>query len=651
MNEMIGMLYVVRFVLCGVALGVFFVKLNIFSNYSTNCVFGIGFCSTSLFISLFDYICGLIIPGIPAFILVIFLPLLAITYIMIPSHRQIIFKIENEYKSFISEFRGKKYWKINSFEKVYKCIVLSGSCLLAIILFTYFIFACNRDLIESDRSHYELQARYFAETRDSISIDNYEDEKYGTVFKDDHGPLWPVYIADARMCSLEKSDYFNPLTIDMAYIMTVICWLGMITVTALIITGSIWSGLLAILLVGMYKYSFFYSIIGSRDAFRIIGILLLGLYVLEICLRLYKRNDVKEQIMKRKDSVAIIFFCYLCMQGHGGNAYVMLGLFIVFGCIALIKKMSLKELLRMAVCVLVGTVSGALKTIFMYLETGNLSSNSTLVFEGTKAAERYKQMGQEDALSTSASAAYEFADRIIVILGIVSIVYCMATLYIKLRDNEKNIYIIEIFSLLTIGMLLPVSGIMNFIGYNVSLYFIYQVRYRLYFLVLFSIVAAGVLTKLIRNNKKSGYVICGSTVLFILLSLNSTLSMYDSWNVEYYNSSVTASYKKYAEKIEEYAGNGNIYVMDQVFAYYFHKNPKLLYAPAARKLIIAKTEKEIERAIKEQNIKVIAFHPPEGWTFDFWLLPFYKYIQNDENAEHIVLETENGGELTIYVIK
>lgn len=651
MNEMMGILYVVRFVLCGVALGVFFAKLNIFTNYSKNCVFGIGFCSTPFFISLFDYVGGLIISGIPAFILVICLPLLAIIYITMPSNRQIIFKMINEYKSFISGFKGKKYWIINSFEKVYKSIVLSGSFLLTIILFAYFIFACNRDLIESDRSHYELQARYFAETRDSVSIDNYEDEKYGTVFRDDHGPLWAVYIADARMCSLEKEDYFNPLTIDMAYIMAVICWLGMITVTALIITGSIWSGLLAILMAGMYKYSFFYSIIGSRDAFRIIGILLLGLYVLEICLRLYKRADLKEQVVKRNDSVATILFCYLCMQGHGGNAYVMLGLFIVFGLIALIKKMQLKELIGMAVCVLAGTVSGALKTIFMYLETGNLSSNSTLVFEGTKAAERYKQMGQEDALSTSASAAYEFADKIIVFLGIAGIIYCMATLYIKLKNHEKKIYIIEIFSLLTIGMLLPVSGIMNFIGYNVSLYFIYQVRYRLYFLVLFSIVAAGVLTKIIQNNRKSNCVICGSTVLIIALSLNSTLSMYNSWNVKYYNSSVTASYKKYAEEIEEYAGNGNIYVMDQVFAYYFHKNPKLLYAPVARKLIVAKTEKEIERAIKEQNIKVIAFHPPEGWTFDFWLLPFYKYIENDENAEQIVLEAENGSELTIFVIK
>lgn len=651
MDEFFGIIYVLRFVICGVAFGVLFIKLNIFSNYSTNSIFGIGFCSTPFFLALFDYVCGMVFPGIPAFILVISLPLLAVIFIMTSSNKLLIYGVITKcIKKIVALYKNKKHAKLNIIELLYKSFILSGACLLVIVLFVYFIMACNRDLYESDRSHYELQARYFAETRESISIDNYKDEKYGTVFTDDHGPLWPVYIADARMVSLEKGDYFNPLTIDMAYIMAVICWLGMIILTALIITGSIWNGLLAVLIVGMYKYSFLYSIIGSRDAFRITGILLLGLYVLEISLRLYKRNNLKEQIIKGKDYAVTILFCYLCMQGHGGNTYVMLGLFAIFGSIALTKKMPLKELTGMAACVLAGTICGALKTAFMYLETGSLSSNSTLVFEGTEAAKRYKQMGKENPLSTSASAVYETSDMIIVFLGMACIIYCLGKLYLKRKNKEGKIRIIEIFSLLTLGMLLPISGIMNFIGYNVSLYFIYQVRYRLYFLVLFSIVGAGVIGTAIRDKKKiASELLCG-IVLIIGLSLKTTLNMYDSWNVEYYNS-MTASYKKYAKDIEEYADDGNIYVMDQVFAYYFRKNPKLLYAPVARELITARTEKEIEGVIKEQNIKVIAFHPPEGWTFDFWLLPFYKYIQNDENAEQIVLKAESGSELNIYVVK
>ena len=74
MRELLGLFYIVRFIICGVALGVLFIKVNIFTFYSKNCIFGIGFCSTPFFLSFIEYICCIFVPGIPAQILVFGVP-------------------------------------------------------------------------------------------------------------------------------------------------------------------------------------------------------------------------------------------------------------------------------------------------------------------------------------------------------------------------------------------------------------------------------------------------------------------------------------------------------------------------------------------------------------------------------------------------
>lgn len=645
MRELLGLLYVVRFVICSAAIGVLFIKLNVFTNYSRNCVFGIGCCSTPFFIALFDYMCGLFIPGVPVFVLVIFPLLLAIIFVMVPVHREMICGVMSDCKKgFMAEFKGEKHLEIPLVKRIYQYFVLLTACSLLVVLFVYFILISNRDLYESDRSHYELQARYFAETRESVSIDNYKDEKYGTVFMDDHGPLWSVYIADARMVSFGQDDYFNPLTIDIAYMILLICCLSMIVITTRILTNNIWSGLLALLIVGMYRYAFTFSIEGSRDSFRMIGILLLSLYVLEVCLRLEKQHKTPKRIFKRKDCIVTILFCYFCMQGHEGNVYIMLGLFVVFGFISLGRNIRMQELINIAICVFIGTLLGALKTIYIYMETGNLSSDTTLVFEGTMAAEKYKQLVQRTWSWGSVLDTYKASDFLIIFLGVLGIGYC---LYIFYHKRKNKIQTIEIYALLIIGMLMPLFGVMNFLGYDVALSFIYQLRYRLYFLILFSIIGAGVLNLLMEKN----LVVCGSAILVALLSFKSTLESYNTWDVATVNS-ITASYKEYAREIDNYAEEGSVYVMSQKFAYYFYdNNPKLLYAPCARQLVIARTNREVEDAIKEQNIKVIAFEPTDGVTYDFEQLPFYNYLQYNENVEQIILNAEGGDTLPIFVIE
>lgn len=715
MRELLGVLYVIRFLLCGTAFGIFLIKLDIFTNYSKNLVFGVGVCSTPFFIAFWDYIWCLFFPGIPIPVLLLSLPLLSGIYLILPSNRRELCRIWKNTKEFIKNifftgktkygitlcvvlslfftaillfmaygkndfsihiqqlftqivnkvsdslliktvillefflyiFFKKKIFNHKKFEALYKYLILLNTGLLTGILVSFCVQCADYNLFEHDRSHYELQARYFAEERDSISIDNYYDERYGTVFRDDHGPLWPVYIGDARMASLEKDDYFNPFTIDLAYYLATACCFGMMLLTTCILIGCRIEGMLALLIMCMYRYAWHFHILGSRDSFRIIGILMLSLYVLEICIRIFKRKGPHEKCLKKYEYFVIIFFCFLCMQGHGGNTYIMLGLFFAFGCMAVIKGMCLKELIGMSVSVLAGTILGMVKSITIYLETGKLSSSTIQVFEGTQVAENYRNLRKTSFAWAAVPDTYTYSDLLIIGIGLFGMFFFLKCLFKKWRRKEREVSNIEIFSLLTVGMLLPLTGLLNFLGYNASLSFILQLRYRLYFLMLFSIIGACLCEK-VRKNKRWAELF-GIVILISTLSLSNTLRYYlvrSAW----LNNSVTNSYRQFAADMERFSEDGNIYVVDEEFAYYFYKNPKLLYAPVAREVIVAQTEEEIKNAIKNLDIKVIAFNPPDTWAYDYQLIPFYEYLQDESNAKKVTLISDSGDELCIYVL-
>lgn len=714
MREIMGLIYIFRFIICGVAIGLILIRLNVFTSFSRRKTFCIGVCSTPMFLSLFDYLLALIWRGIPSIFLTLGIPLVSVGFCLMNKNRVILhelfrmvkantrqcwFKDSNKYWTLVcittllmfltclilaisskvewlshvvqayatrSEnnqcwavgvimfvaglalcmwcFGGKKKIHGNRADLLCKYLVFWGAGLIVCMITAYAFLKTNADVYEWDRSHYELQARYFAETREASEIDNYHDEKYGTVFMDDHGPLWPVYIADARMCAGKYDDYFNPLTIDLAYFMVVMCYLGMVVITAWIITDNIMYGLSALLVLCMDPYAYWYYIVGSRDSFRVIGILLLSLFVLEIYNRLYTRVNCKERCLKKGESLFLALLCYLCMQGHGGNAYIMLGLFIVFGCMVLLEKVNISELIKMAVSVLAGTLLGMAKTILIYLKTGRISSNTVLVFEGTDAAMRYQESRQQAWTWKAALENYWFVDWYIIILGIVGIIISIYTLK---KFKRTNIYIkLSLFAVLVLGLMLPLSGIMNFIGYNIALSYIKQMRYRLYFLVLLSIMGAGSAKIYAKNNS---YLKCAGVFLIIILSFNSSIIQFKNLDVTEDNS-VTGSWREFAERLEELAGDGEIYVDHEVFAYYFHKNPKLLYHPISRELMIAKTEDEVENAIKELNISVITFHPSLG-RYDYSVLPLYSYLENSPNVEKITLKASNDSNLPLYLIK
>ena len=120
--------------------------------------------------------------------------------------------------------------------------------------------------------------------------------------------------------------------------------------------------------------------------------------------------------------------------------------------------------------------------------------------------------------------------------------------------------------------------------------------------MLFSIIGACICEKARKN--KRWVELLGIVILISTLCFSNTLRYYLARSTTMDNS-VTNSYRQFAANMERYSKDGNIYVVDEEFAYYFYKNPKLLYTLAAREVIVAETEKEI-KDLKEQLLSVAA---------------------------------------------
>ncbi len=212
---------------------------------------------------------------------------------------------------------------------------------------------------DPDHAHYQLDARYFTQTKNSWEIDNYKDERLGSSMRDDHGPLWITFISDGQFQS-EMVGIEDPVRIcNLGIFWTFCCFSILLFMSASFISGTYKAGIMAILLFELNKY-YVYMIFGSRDAFRFVGLLLLYLYV---CNNI---TNIIENRGKFHHYLFMLVFCFLSMNGHAGNAFIMLGMFIIVGIIFFVYKTNMKNIILCGLSVLLRTLLGSLKTLSIF---------------------------------------------------------------------------------------------------------------------------------------------------------------------------------------------------------------------------------------------------------------------------------------------
>lgn len=691
MNIIAICLYLVRIMVIGIAIGVFYIRYSLFDKMNKTAVMAVGIASSPMFLSFMVYFLGLFFVGWPSWFYYVIPLAIAIVWVFNPKNCILILTVIKEsYDSLISQIKSLGRWFL------FDVIIAAG-----IVLFNAFCFSTNNTFIESilaichnlnlvgygialifgisifgaityslrqmikdkvfeknlfvtiflivvgcslylglslngrpmcdgDRAHYEIEARYFAEDKNSWEIDNYRDEKYGSALRDDHGPLWTVNLSDTYMLA-DMLGIKDPIRVtNIGTLWDYICFLMLLFIMAMFMAKTKKAGVLALCLFDFYEHEATFMIWGSRDAFRFVGLLLLLLYVCSLFGEMVENKAIGYKYL------FMALFCYFSIQGHAGNVSIMLGMFILMEGAMVCCHVRGKRIVVCSISILVGTLLGIIKTISIYFSTGRVDSSSLAVFHGTPVVGQILEREAESIVWDTIRASYSLPVFFVIVLGMVGLI---TLLIISWKHKEKENFI---YGIMIVGMLLPLTGVFDWIGYEFSIWFIEQLRYRMYFLMLFSITGAWFLVQSWKSKwlRYSMLLLAICCVCIYQKQEYNKYVTYPKMSINEWNARVE-EYRKIGDIAEEIS-EGDVFVYSEVLLYYLKGTPKLLFHPYSEDLMQAKTDEEIQLAVDRLNIGAIIL-PSSGLEYhDYSLLPFWRYI-NESDEFGMITQEERGG--------
>ncbi len=514
-----------------------------------------------------------------------------------------------------------------------------------------------------DEAHYEMQARFFAEDRNSWEIDNYKGDKAGAVLADDHGPLWEVFIADANFFA---NDAINDGLVRASH-----SFIGLLFFIALynwgcVLAGSL-CGILSVMLLLFYRYSLSFLFDGAREPFRFIALYFFVFFIYSEVISIIEKEEADGELENKwkaflnniKKFVSILIISYLGMNGHGSNVVLMFGIMLFYTAIAIWKRIGIKEYFITASAVLLGVLLVLEKNIRRYFAEGSFISSSTYAFRGTRAAELTKKAYAERGNWEVIWSSFTSIELILVILGGIALIfialYCNFILR-KKNGKEMGLCSKSLINVgISIGMLLPLTGIYDILGYQFSLWLVEQLRYRMVFLVLFSVLGAELIAIIYMDNDVRGANgIAIALILSICVISVKTTRLYNRFpKKENYFHAVETYHRDVCEDIlANYHTTGNIFVSDQMVQYFFRIPTKLGFVDYNHSILAAKTYEEVEAAIDSLDMEVFVFCyndvDSRGISrYNYDVLPFYDYLNNSPN---ILKQTYYIGEAKDYEI-
>lgn len=621
--------YIIRYLIISVAMGTLLLKINYYNCKNRSAVFLLGFSLTPMVVSFADYILGIFIPG-GMKILFAIIPLVLAVIILIINREMIYEKIKNTYNQLKIRMKGDKLNRL-----IYLMIVIPFLCVgfMSIKLM-------DRQIYDSDLSHYMVQAKYFANDRKSLEIDNYTNEKAGTVFADDHGPLWPVFLADSWLCTEDNSyGYWNDTVVHVAI---VLCFFSFIIALIGISLAFCNNLLVAFISPAIFMISTYIDLIpcGSREAFRFIPLCAL---IVALDSLIVKRRITDTLCHKREDienAVLLTFLSFFTMQGHGSSVFLIFSLLLMTIIILMIKHVRFWDIIQVCFSIAIGVFFGMIKSIILFFQTGHFRHSTTSATKGTVIDTVYSQFIQNAQSMKNAINSYGIAEWVLIIAGIISL---GILIYLCIRKKNHEIFYKV---LLLLSLLLPITGAFNILNYDVSTWFLVQIRYRMYLYIIISLLIGMIICYLINYKKKLAYT------LILIICFFSSYNVMKNWipnsNIDYIRQDVSSIIEA-SNLAEQYADEHIIIIDNALMAYYFKEQPQLVIHENSRELLLANTKQEIENAISNLDIKVFFCSPRMKQGTEE--MPYYKYITDESNANKYTVISPTGNEFNIYVLK
>lgn len=652
MQTVYSIMYAIRFVIIAMGCGCAFASAEkVFSSFRIENRFALGCSASVLVLPFLEYIICLLWVGIPIIILQCFPVVLSVLVMMWKkNYRAVRECLVNIKERFTSSISGKEKGRT-----IYYCIV--GCIIIAIMIpvFQSVYRYSDKEIVGVDQSHYLTQGRIFVQSRNSWEIDNYSGEFEASVLPDDHGPLWPVYLADSLMFT--ENGARNSSAIYLSFVFALAAMLLALANCADILMGfhAAW---ISVAVALQFRYLCHFPLSGSRDGFRFAALFVFLIFMIELLNRVYRIDNGKSGISKGKrprlaDCIILAAFSYLGLNGHGGNAYIMFGICVGYSILLLLRK-QFETILVSGLSIFAGMTACLAKSIRLYLNTGAFRTTTTYVYRETPVYQIVYSGNDEQVTSGRLEAllkGYTTEEKILLLFGcfmmlaILVWIVCRSLQRKKTTESDNRMIITFVLS---VGMLLPLSGVMNWLAGDVQEWFFQQTRYRMYIFLTIGLLC-GTFLAYLSISGKTIQIISAATAIIIGAQALAVETRYYRKIYEGSGGKWLSIIQEAADEINGYQQDGVVLTNNQLLIYYLDRPARYTSCESMRELYLAQSDEGISEILRKLNIRIIEF----DWRGDdyYQYLPYYKYIQDERNADHIVLGNSDKTKCDIYILK
>ena len=546
-------------------------------------------------------------------------------------------------------------------KKVYRIFALLMAILTLFILFREVLISSYSPVIGSDASEYLSAALRFAQNRQFQSITLFQGTPDGSLIPLMHHPAWITYLGNALLHTPTRIvgapvDFAARLAFQMTYVYLF---------AAIAACARAFAKKTAMFLAMIFPLSFallsYVYTSSSRDAFRLIPVVLLPAVLLSAERRLHKNT-----LAQKKSWTTLLtpfWVGSMVMMGHPINALAAVSVVLAFSIYLLCKRrLVCKSTIYLYLATALGALSGSFQMIWSFLSTGSLMGkgyDAESLLQNTPYLNNFLMYSQRRLKGTT-----NYPQRLEMILTrdygvlsvtavVVSVIVVMALL-VKRARTKKPMQPFGFLSLVVVCNSILLTDIVRWSNTTLTQWCVMNVRYTFQLYLFWGLFLAVVIVKVIDRTSQIKNVIAAAGIsialmCYTVLPLASvSLSMpHDS------SEDATWRYIYHEDYTDQYAEARAVEAMqpekraliDNFYANYYFDNQCLTWlSEKAGPIRRADTLDTLDQALSAQNIGTIiltASHRDVYWQNTV----LEEYVQDSNYVTPINEE----GEIWVYM--
>jgi tetratricopeptide (TPR) repeat protein len=597
--------------------------------------FLIGFCITPYAIGIWMMIAAIVMPNGPRWLFLL-IPLILAFFLL-------ILYIPRIYLDIIQP-KLRKRNVLNLFDTPILAMYLSAIFLLAILTIRLGMngrFA----LTAHDALFYSAEALFFANDRTYTTIQGNLESTDGSLRADNHGFIFPAYLSHALLHTASDSlGYPNDYALRWSFQITIVYMLLAILALAALFRAPGVGAMSIILLLQVPQFEYI-SYASSRDAFRIISLLLFT-----ILLASFSPSNIRYKPSVSR-LISLMILSMFSFMGHTLGAIVVVMQVLAWLFWVRWWNISLwRNIVMINIAIILGLFVGGIHYPIRYLLTHSFLKESTgrNALQGTPIEFAINPSTTDDRVSAMNSTKIE---RFITILqldqGKLSnpglIFSAISILLIKRFRKERGQFALSPFvGLIGFITMLSFSGLLDSEVYSLSRAFASNIRYLLHWYPYLAIVVSSLLLYVYKYLIRYGQgILATSSVCFLTaVVLIVTYSAYKTLDVSWRVANQEEE-KLFISRVEGFTnilntmpGDERIFMNDGRYTYYLGRQVMVRFSISSWPITRAKNEDEVRKALGGLKVGAVMLNANEirGW----WdKLPLYSYLNNTPNIVRV----------------